>query len=69
MSEIGRHCRNEGLLRNEVKKVGQLDAVKLLPKDVSNGEAIGVVTTVTEGVADVDVVVGVEELSACLSTS
>lgn len=46
------------LARNVEKKDGQEDCVKLLPREVSNGEGSGVVTTVMEGDIEVDTTVG-----------
>ena len=58
------------MLRKFEKKVGQDEAVKLLPIEVSKGEGRGVVTTVTEGLIEVDTAVGesvVEESVAMAS--
>jgi hypothetical protein len=44
------------LLRKELKKSGQLWAVKLLPREVSKGTGIGVVMTVADGEVTVPVV-------------
>lgn len=44
------HCRKVLLARKLVKKVGQEEVVKLLPREVSNGDGSG------ESGSDVDVV-------------
>ena len=46
------------LARKVEKNDGQDDWVKLLPREVSNGEGSGVVTTVMEGDIEVDTTVG-----------
>lgn len=37
------------LLRKELKNSGQASDVKLLPRELSNGDGMGVATMVTEG--------------------
>lgn len=44
-----------------MKKSGQACDVKLLPRELSNGDGMGVATTVTEGVVPVVVAVGDED--------
>jgi len=56
-SDTGTQDWNVALLRKLEKKVGQDEVVKLVPIEVSNGEGRGVVTTVTEGLIEVETAV------------
>jgi hypothetical protein len=46
--ETGTHAWKVELLRNELKKSGQVCDVKLLPRELSNGDGMGVGTMLTE---------------------
>ena len=47
-SETGTHVWKVALLRNELKKSGQDCDVKLLPRELSNGDGMGVATMLIE---------------------
>jgi hypothetical protein len=51
------------LLRKELKKTGQVSDVKLLPRELSNGDGMGVATMVTEGLVPLVVAVGDRDTS------
>ena len=59
--DTGTQDRKVLLLRNELKKSGQACDVKLLPRELSNGDGRAVGTRVPEGVASV--AVGVKDIA------